>query len=398
MEWMTATEAARTLGVKVATVYSYAAKGLLVAHQGDGRGRRSRYSRAEVNRLKQRALARAGHTAVAAGALRWGEPVLDSAITRIDPQRGPVYRGLAAVDLAQSERFEAVAELLWQGTLQRGARWAAGPLPRLPRAGPPLLRATRVLAELGLASGAGFVLAGQRELERARATIRVLAASFAPDGATARDALTRPDVASSLFVALTGSPPSERQRRAVDQMLVLSADHELNASTFAARVAAGAGASLFACLTAAMATVSGPRHGGSAARIEALVTDAVEQGVQRLIPERLAQGDGFAGFEIAAYAEGDPRTPPLLATAWELGARVPRVRVMRALVGALREVTGEQPGVDFGMVAVATALGLPALSGSVLFAVGRVAGWVAHVLEQRESNASIRPRARYVGR
>src|SRR5512147_2533168 len=125
-----AEEAARILGVKVATLYSYASR-RWVRSFPSGRHREKRYLRDDLERLRHRADARLGHEAVAAGALRWGEPVLSSALTEIRPD-GPWYRGHSAVDLARSTRFEAVAELLWSGTLPESP--PSWPRPRaLPR-------------------------------------------------------------------------------------------------------------------------------------------------------------------------------------------------------------------------------------------------------------------------
>jgi len=118
--YLSAAEAASFLGVKLATLYAYASRGLVQSVPGPGPSRERHYSRADLARLKARHDARAGHAAVAAGALDWGEPVLESSITRIGVE-GPVYRGHAAVALASASlRFEQVAELLWTGTLPEG--------------------------------------------------------------------------------------------------------------------------------------------------------------------------------------------------------------------------------------------------------------------------------------
>src|SRR6185436_12773289 len=121
-DFLSAAEAARFLGVKRETLYAYTSRGLLRSEPG-ARGRGRRYSRSDLERLKARGEARAGHGPVAAGALRWGEPVLATAISSIRVS-GPAYRGQSAVDLARSgASFESVAELLFTGTLARDARW-----------------------------------------------------------------------------------------------------------------------------------------------------------------------------------------------------------------------------------------------------------------------------------
>src|SRR3954469_13500932 len=130
-ELLSAREAARRLGVRLPTLYAYVSRGLLRSVPGEARGRRG-YFREDVDRLRARHRARAGHAAAAAGALRWGEPVLDSALTEIGP-RGPRYRGRESASLvADGVSLEAVAELLWTGATVEGrpswaAAWAVDP-------------------------------------------------------------------------------------------------------------------------------------------------------------------------------------------------------------------------------------------------------------------------------
>ncbi len=194
-----------------------------------------------------------------------------------------------------------------------------------------------------------------------------------------------------------------RARRApelLDRALVLCADHELNISTFAARVTASSGADLYACVSAALAALSGPLHGGACDRIEALMQEVGRpERAATAVRERLRRGESVPGFGHRLYPEGgDPRTPPLLEVAWAVRPEPTAVRVVRAVVEAMREAGHPPPTVDLGLVALAAALGLPPGAATALFAVGRAAGWVAHVLEQREQGHMLRPRARYVER
>ncbi len=399
---MTAKEAARLLGVKQATVYSYAARGLLGAEANRGPGQPARYPRAAVLRLKTRAAARSGHAAVAGAALQWGEPVLDTAVTALTAA-GPSYRGRPAVQLArEGRRFEAVAELLWRGVLEPGPGWRA-PLTRmeglapLERRGPPLPTVIAASAWLGLEEGARAAVPPEVELQRARVLIRQLAAAAGLSFGAARalEASRQASVAGTLFFALTGAPPGRAQTELLERALVLLADHELNASTFAARVAAGVGAGLHACLTAALATLSGARHGGACDRMESLGAQALARGARAAVQERLAFGEALPGFDAGAYPAGDPRTAPLWEGALAVGKGDARLRALDELKRTVKEDAGAHAAVDFALVAAAWALGLPAGGASVVFAVARTAGWVAHVLEQRASGRSIRPRARY---
>ena len=319
--------AASFLGVKRETLYAYASRGLLT-RVPLGEGHRHGYLRADVERLKARADARAGHGAVAAGALRWGEPVLDTAISAIS-QTGPAYRGYSAVALARAGvSFERAAELLWSGRLPASApKWRAlptragehrpEPRERAVRGGLQrlLLLVSRLAADQATTGGAraGRGRDGGAEVggppEEVRVARRVIA-RFAGAGVAGEVPVARALLAT-LGAHRTGRGPEEALGRA----LVLVADHELNASTFAARVAASAGASLLACLAAAMATVSGDRHGGQCDRVEALLSAASRAGASRSLRTLLRRAEVPPGFGHPLYPDGDPRAGPLLEAA-----------------------------------------------------------------------------------
>jgi citrate synthase len=363
---LTAAEAARILGVKRQTLYAYASRGLLGSGPR-GPGRKASYPAAAVYRLKTRAQARSGHTAVAAAALRFGEPVLDTRVTDIRPD-GPYYRGHNAVALARRGlTFEQVAELLWTSDLP-----AKPPCWRGPRMAP-------LSTLLELSARAAQLNQGPRlseSLDEARALIVALAGG------------ERGSIAERL-----GAHRS--QRAAIDTALVLSADNELNPSTFVARIAASTGASLAACLAAALATLSGPRHGGMCDRVDALLAEAERIGPRAAVRQRVQRGEDLPGFEAGAYPHGDPRVPPLLETARRKSSK--RHAVMQQIHDEVAALGGEAPSLDFGLVAVAHAVELAPGTAARFFALGRTAGWVAHVMEQREGGAPIRPRARYLG-
>jgi len=403
--WVDARAAAAILGVQRRTLYAYVARGLLRSVPA-AVGRARRYDRDDVERLAARHRARAGHAAVASGALRWGEPVLDTAISTID-ERGPVYRGVPAVELVRDGvGFERAAELLWTGALApaelRGwpragttrAPWAA--LARIvPDDAAAAARLGLVVAALGLRDPDRHDGRPEAILARARALIPALAAATTSRLEAHRidAALAAPSVAAVLGRALGRRDPAATA--ALDATLVLMADHELNASTFAARVAASTGADLHACLGAALATLSGPRHGAMHARVEALVAEAGSaRDAVTTIRSRLARGEELPGFGHPLYTDGDPRTAPMLALARRLAGRDERVRTVIALADAGSDVAGTPATCDLGLVAIAAALRLPHGAPGAIFAVGRAAGWVAHVLEQRAANFLIRPRAR----
>lgn len=397
--------AASLLGVKLPTLYAYVARGLVRSFPAQ-RGGPRQYVLADLERLRARRLARSGHGPVAASALRFGEPVLDSAITAIT-ERGIVIRGVPLDELVAARTpYEAVAELLWGGDLDvRPPPWPRLGVPHralarlLPKPTRPLDALSLVVPALAVADVHRGAHEGARALARARELIPRFAASLAlaVDPAQLPEALAQRSIAAICAVAL-GARPHREAVAAIERALVASIEHELNASTFGARVAASTGADLYACVAAAVAVISGPRHGGSPERFEALVAEAGQPArVTQVIRARLQRGEDLPGFGHALYPSGDPRPGPLLEIARSIAPRNRRVQTLLAIVDAVRQAGREPPNLDAGLVAVALAVDLPPGSASGLFVVGRSAGWVAHALEQREAGFMLRPRARYVG-
>ena len=402
---LSAKQAAALLGVKLPTLYAYVSRGLLRSLPGSS-GRARQYLRSDIEALRDRNRG----SAAAAGALRFGEPVLDSAITEMTPA-GPAYRGHLAASLARAgTRFEAVAELLWTGTLpETDPVW---PVPDgLPRFGP---LATLLPPEAPAASVRPLVLAAwasqdparydpraEAVLPRGRAITRLLAASLGLPGSpsAAAAAWQVPNISGAVLTAY-GIPPDPARERVIDALLVLMADHELNASTFAARVAASTHADVYAAVQAGLATLSGPLHGGASDQVEALLTEiARPEEAASVINERARRGEHVPGFGHFLYRDsgGDPRAKALLEATWELETDSDEVARFNALVTAMERAGRPEPNVDAAAVAVRAAVGLPRGAVAGLFAVGRSAGWVAHIVEQYEAGHLVRPRARYTG-
>jgi len=184
-----------------------------------------------------------------------------------------------------------------------------------------------------------------------------------------------------------------RRKRAADALrraLVLLADHELNASTFAVRVTVSTGASLASGILAGLATLSGPLHGRAAAGVMELVRAGRQRGMQAAVREWLCCGRALSGFGHPLYAGGDARAEALLSA-----VAVPAE--FQALRAAVDELAGERPNVDFALAAMTACFDLPPDAPLVLFAVARSVGWLAHAMEQASAGRLIRPRARYVG-
>lgn len=390
--WLSAREAASFLDVKLSTLYAYASRGLVESVPGPhGRGRR--YDADSLALHKARQEARSGHGPVAAAALRFGEPILETSISDIRSD-GPYYRGHALHALCRERRsFESVAELLWHGAAHEP--WPSRPfkLPlRRPRVPSPNAYLAAAVACAALLDEQRHGASDREEHTRARRLIAWLASIVGGAPVRAQAACS----IAERVLAGYGVKASTTSLHAVDRALIVCADHELNPSTFAVRVTASAGADLYACLGAGFHALSGVRHGGVTAQVEALLDEIrTPARAASVVRDRLARGERIPGFGHKLYPEGDPRARMLLALAKE--ARPQRsLAVLEALVAAMKKARQPAPNLDAGLIAVRCALGLPRGAASGLFAIGRSAGWVAHALEQRARAHVLRPRARYV--
>lgn len=386
-------QACELLQVKPATLYTYVSRGLI--RKVAGRNQKERlYLTEDVESLAAKAEARRGHRAVAVGALRFGDPVLDTEITSAGPDK-LLYRGHDVLLLVQDGlRFESVAEILWKVPATEGPwpRVKSSLLSRQSMA-PTLWRFAQLLPRLALADAGLHHHAGGPDPHRARHIVQALSASLGakPGANPARDSIAG-TVAQRLGLSDEAISP-------INTALVLVADHELNISTFAARVAASGGADLYASVGAALYAFSGPRHGGAPARIAALV-DEVGSAKQApaMIRARLDRGEPVPGFGHPLYARGDPRTAPLVTAAIEIAARGnKKLATVLAIEAVMQDLGPHEMTVDGGLVALAYALGLGPEAATALFCVGRAAGWAAHVFEQRQTQTLLRPTARYVG-
>ncbi len=371
MRWMTAAEALAALGTKPQTLYANVSRGRIRARPDPADPRRSLYHSDDVRKLAGRKPGRRKESVVAAQAIRWGMPVLRSSVSTVRDGR-LFYRDRDAAALAETATLEETAALLW----------LAGPAP-----GP----AERFAGGGGIAGGFAF-LAGR-------------AAADLPSVGRARAVLVREAWALThgfFDAVLGGDCDGPLHRRAAEawgrpdaadlirRALVLLADHELNASTFAARVAASTGAPLSAAALAGLSTLIGPRHGLAAASMTALAARAREIGAAGALTESLRRAAPPEAFGHPLYGEaGDVRANALLA-AFALPP------VYRDLAEAGAELLGERPNVDFALAALAEVCALPPQAPLLLFALARLTGWLAHAMEQAEGGELIRPRADFV--
>jgi citrate synthase len=348
-----------------------------------------------------------------------------SRICFIDGPRGVLaYGGYDIHDLAGRASFEEVCFLLWNGRLPTRAELgdlssqlaAARTLPegvlRLMRTLPPadpmdaLRTLTSALAHYDPAVADRSPQAQQRKAIRLTAQIASLVATLgrleAGGGPIAPDpALSH---AGNFLYMLTGRRPAALETRAFDIALVLHADHELNASTFAARVAAATLTDMYSAIVAAVGTLKGPLHGGANAEVMRMLieigADASPERVEAAIRAKLARKEKVPGFGHRVYRTEDPRATHLRRMSRELGERAGQTawfemsQRIEALVLADKQL---YPNVDFYSASTYHALQIPIDLFTPIFAVSRVSGWTAHVMEQYANNRLMRPRADYIG-
>jgi citrate synthase len=385
---LSAAEAARLLNVSLPTLYSYVSRGLL-ASVSNGASRRKRYPREDVLRLAARKndAKRGGQTAVAA--MHWGLPVLETKISHILDGR-LLYRGCDATALAESATLEATAGLLWDDGLND---YFQQEIPVLPQGlasapdAPPLARAMLAMAMLATADIA-------HSLQSGPGLMRLLAAAL----------LRTPPSILPLHLQLARAWQADAQQtELIRAALILLADHELNASTFAVRCVASTGASLPAALGAGLAALSGDKHGGGSAAARRMLTQALAapdaKDAKTAIGKYYATvAPEFAGFGHPLYPHGDPRAAYLLDRLSALSHEHPQLRAILPICATAGELLDARPNADLALAAMELAFGWPEDAGMVVFALARSAGWIAHAVEQAASTALIRPRARYVGR
>ena len=348
-----------------------------------------------------------------------------SAICYLDGERGVLaYFGYDIHDLARGASFEEVCHLLWHGRLPNRAELgdlqsqlaAARPLgepilrlmKQLPASdGMDMLRTlTSALGQYDPEAGDNSAQANQRKAIRVTAQMGSIVATYgrmqagggpiAPDPALGH--------AANFLYMLTGNRPNALSTRAFDIALVLHADHELNASTFAARVAAATLTDLYSATVAAIGTLKGPLHGGANAEVMRLLIeigqDAPGDRVDDAIRAKLARKIKIPGFGHRVYRTEDPRATHLRRMSRELGERAGNTRwfEMSQRIETLEK--GEKklnPNVDFYSASTYYTLGIPIDLFTPIFAVSRVSGWTAHCLEQYANNRLIRPRTDYIG-
>lgn len=374
----------RALSITRGTLYVYVSRGLVrsVPHPKVAKARL--YAAADIVALIDRRARMRRPRAAAATALDYGLPVLKSAITHFEDDRC-FYRDREAVAFSRTATLEDAARLLWNSG-------DADPFvdvrfdPCGVEGWPAVARASRLVSATSRGSCLLSLLpenepTASPDFELAAQLVTALVVAIAGIEGAYKGPVHR-----AIATAWRRPKAAEVIRRA----LVLLADHELNASTFAVRVVASTGASLTSCVIAGLTAMSGPKHGGATERLRGMLAEIDASGdAVPAISARLSRGEAIPGFGNSVYRDADPRGAELVSAV--------RLDVtLAATLKAARAMAGLEPNVDFGLLALERVFDLPKGAALALFAIGRSAGWIAHAFEQRATGTLIRPRAEFV--
>jgi citrate synthase len=403
--YMTAQEASEALDVSVNTIYAYVSRKLIRSESaGDGK-RNRRYLREDVEKLVTRRQARRNPDQLTHDALHWGAPVLESSITLIDNGK-LYYRGIPIDEIVDTLTVEQVASLIWTGDIKHADNLFDHDLH------PTAQKYETMLLHVEV-DGANLVPIQ---------TFQIVLPIAMADDVTSYD--MRPDVIAvkgarilRLMTSVAAGdieervlvsemlhrgwcPDDKKSIRVFNTAMILCADHELNVSSFTARVVASAGATPYAVVNAGLSALQGVRHGGNTESVEAFFTEVgTTKNIESVISARMRRGESVIvpGFGHQLYPDGDPRAKILWDMLIDYYPESPDVALAQAIIKTVFDMLGEYPTIDFVLALIGRLYKLQ--SGSVLgiFALGRMIGWIGHAIEQYEEGQLIRPRARYIG-
>jgi citrate synthase len=389
-QWLSSEAATQRLGVKAETLYAYVSRGMIQSERVPG-SRRSRFLKADVERVagRQRGGGRAGGL----------ELIVETNLTYLDPAGVLAYRGWNVADAARDATFEEVASWLWRGERDKTPMTAPAEMVAI---------AQRVAASVGdqpVMDRLRAAIAGVRNVDPFRDDRRpeavamagrsIIATLLAALPVVGDEAAKDASVAARLWPRLSATPAKPRLVKLLDATLVMLADHEMAASTLAARVAASTWADPYLVELAGLATLGGPLHGAASSHARVLLNEVHKQGVSpaEAIARRLREGEFIPGFGHRVYKNSDPRCDVLL----DLLAAIKREPVEDELVLIMRERGLPFPNIDFAIASFAERYDMIDNAGEVIFAIARTVGWLAHAIEEYRHRLRYRPRAVYTG-
>lgn len=400
---LTTKDVADRLGVKPETVYAYVSRGLLTSRRSAA-GRGSVFDAKEVEAVARKHGGRrsaAGASGDATGL------TVRTAITSIAADRY-YYRGVDAVTLARRYRFEEVAEWLWTGVFTTGTHFESSPAAvtaahNAVAALPPdrglldLLRVATVAASV--ADPLRFDLTAETVQATAHSLISTLVSAIPmhdPQGGVPSDDA---GVAVKLGHRLVPGRPDRVPLRCLEAALVLLIDHDLAASTFAARVAASARANPYAVVSAALGALEGPLHGAAGSQAHRMLTQALDGGsAATVVAEHLREGRRIPGLGHRLYPREDPRAELLLEMLDDWADAEPAAHMAREIAATAAAHAPLYPNIDMALAVLSVSAGMPPDSGECIFAIARTVGWIAHALEEYgERPLRMRPSGQYTG-
>lgn len=333
-----------------------------------------------------------------------------------------IYQGLNIHDLAKHSNFEEVVFLLWHGRLPKQAELdelkqnisASRELPaevlemmrRFPKDAEPMDALRTAVSALGFYDKSASDTSREGSLRTAtrltgQVPVIVAALDRLRNGKEPIAPKPELNIASNFLYMLKGELPSAEDARIFDVALVLHADHELNASTFTARVVAATMADMYGAVTAAIAALSGPLHGGANTEVMRMLLEIGEgDKAEAFIKNALAQKKKISGFGHRVYRTEDPRATHLRQFSKEIGERNGNTKwyeISRKVEEVVMREKKLYPNVDFYSASTYYMMGIPLDIFTPVFAISRISGWTGHLLEQYGNNRLIRPRAEYVG-
>jgi len=346
-----------------------------------------------------------------------------SSISDVNGEEGKlIYAGYDIHDLAQHATFEEVIYLLWNGKLPtssqletlKAALNAEAGLPTdviqliklIPKNSNPMEMLRTVVSALGLYDpddADNSIEANERKAIRLTAQFPIIVTTFqrVRNGLEPVHPQSGLSLAANFLYTLKGDEPDDIATRTMDVAFILHADHELNASTFAARVTAATLSDMYSAIVSAIGTLKGPLHGGAN---EGVIKNLLEIGtidrVEQWVKDAFAAKKKIMGFGHRVYRTVDPRATHLVEMSRQLGERTGETKWYEMSRKMEEVVTREKhlnANVDFYSASTYYALGIPTDLFTPIFACSRISGWTAHVLEQFRNNRLIRPRAEYVG-
>jgi citrate synthase len=346
-----------------------------------------------------------------------------SEICFIDGANGRlVYRGYDALELAERSTFEEVAYLLWYGCLPREIEFEAFldgftgsmALPMettmilrmFPKVATPMEVIRTAVSSLGHwdpDSGNTGLGACLRKAQRLTLRIPLLIAAHQRlrQGLEPVKPIPGHGIAYNFLYTLQGKEPDPLIERALDVALILHADHELNASTFAARVTAATMADIYSSVTSAIGALKGPLHGGANREVMQLIDEiGSPEKAEGIVLDKLANKIKIPGFGHRVYSCEDPRVGVLREQARIITKHVEKTKyfeITQEIERIVLDKTKVFPNVDLYTASLYSAMGLPQELFTPIFAISRVVGWTSHILEQWSNNRLIRPRAEYIG-